>query len=256
MFHFNSNEKNDFISRFSNRIEIIGKDGVIGIMKNTKNPINMNRQSFTPTIKNNRYFSNYPMLPTVPTYSQILVPQKTKSQNSISTILSQDYSKMKLPKIIPHYNQTEQNKENIDDHGYIPYTLKDYRKLDKEVKLGGLGANIGGEEWKEKAQRRNKMGLYGGKVNKMKMNLKIKVESPEEVREKQKRINILNSKRNKITEYSKNLETERKKPKINFSEMFKIHRENIIKVQNEEPYENCKEIYLARLNKIKSCLVK
>ena len=113
MFHFNSNEKNDFISRFSNRIEIIGKDGVIGIMKNTKNPINMNRQSFTPTIKNNRYFSNYPMLPTVPTYSQILVPQKTKSQNSISTILSQDYSKMKLPKIIPHYNQTEQNKENI-----------------------------------------------------------------------------------------------------------------------------------------------
>lgn len=256
MFHFTPNDKNDFISKFSNRIEIIGKDGVIGIMKNTKNPINTKRQSFTPTIKNSRYFSNYTMIPTIPTYSQILIPQKTKSQNSISTILSKGYSKTKLPKIVPQYTQTEQNKENIDDHGYIPYTLKDYRKLDKEVKLGGLGANIGGEEWRKKAQRRKKMDLYGGKVNKMKMNLKIKIDSPEEVREKQKRVKIINSKRNKSIEYSKNLEIERKKPKINFSEMFKIHRENIIKVQNEEPYENCKEIYLTRLNKIKSCLVK
>ncbi len=43
-----------------------------------------------------------------------------------------------------------------DSTKYKPYTVKDYKQLQSTVqslKLGGLGANIGTEEW-EKAKRK------------------------------------------------------------------------------------------------------
>jgi uncharacterized iron-regulated protein len=43
-----------------------------------------------------------------------------------------------------------------DSTKYKPYTVKDYKQLQSTVqslKLGGLGANIGSEEW-EKAKRK------------------------------------------------------------------------------------------------------
>ena len=66
------------------------------------------------------------------------------------------FSSQALPRLVQRSVVTEAN-NNIVDHGYTPYSLNDYRKLQKEVKLGGLGANIGGKEWRERARRRIKI---------------------------------------------------------------------------------------------------
>ena len=100
------------------------------------------------------------------------------------------------------------------------------------------------------------MDLYGSKLSKNKKCVSFKTESPVDVREKEKRDMIAKSKRTKIAQYGKNLIEERKKAKMNFEDMFRIHRDNIIKIEDEEAYENSKEIYLTRLNKIKNCFLK
>ena len=100
------------------------------------------------------------------------------------------------------------------------------------------------------------MDLYGNKLSKNKKCVSFKTESLRDIREKEKRDMIANSKRAKIAQYGKNLIEERKKAKMNFEEMFRIHRENVIKMEDEEAYENSKEIYLTRLNRIKNCFLK
>ena len=252
MMQHNSQSNSAFMNKFSNRIEVIGKDGVLGIMKTTKIPINFNRQSFTPNFPNNRYI-NYPTINPCPSYpSQNFLPTHL-SQNRCNPTIS--FSSQALPRLVQRSVVTEAN-NNIVDHGYTPYSLSDYRKLQKEVKLGGLGANIGGKEWRERARRRIKMDLYGSKLNKNKKCVSFKTESPVDVREKEKRDMIAKSKRTKIAQYGKNLIEERKKAKMNFEDMFRIHRDNVIKIEDEEAYENSKEIYLTRLNKIKNCFLK
>lgn len=66
------------------------------------------------------------------------------------------------------------NRQNIIDNGYKPYTVKDYKKIDKEIDMGKLGADFGTKEWNEKRERMNKMKEYGNLVlinkNSQKMN--------------------------------------------------------------------------------------
>lgn len=252
MMQHNSESNNAFMNKFSNRIEVIGKDGVLGIMKTTKIPINLNRQSFTPNFPNNRYI-NYPTINPCPSYPrQNFLSQQSQNLCPTNPL---SFSSQALPRLVQRSVVTEAN-NNIVDHGYTPYSLNDYRKLQKEVKLGGLGANIGGKEWRERARRRIKMDLYGNKLSKNKKCVSFKTESLRDIREKEKRDMIANSKRAKIAQYGKHLIEERKKAKMNFEEMFRIHRENVIKMEDEEAYENSKEIYLTRLNRIKNCFLK
>ena len=53
--------------------------------------------------------------------------------------------------------QQYDTQSSVSDKGnYKPYTVKDYKNLQSTVqslKMGGLGANIGSEEW-EKAKRK------------------------------------------------------------------------------------------------------
>ena len=46
----NRKDNEDFLSKFGDRIEMVGRDGVMGIMKNTGNPIN---SGYTRNINNN-----------------------------------------------------------------------------------------------------------------------------------------------------------------------------------------------------------
>ena len=66
------------------------------------------------------------------------------------------------------------NRQNIIDNGYKSYTVKDYKKIDKEIDMGKLGADFGTKEWNEKRERMNKMKEYGNLVlinkNSQKMN--------------------------------------------------------------------------------------
>ena len=40
------NKTDDFLSKFANRVEKVGRDGVMGLMKSTKLPINNMRQNY------------------------------------------------------------------------------------------------------------------------------------------------------------------------------------------------------------------
>jgi len=50
---------------------------------------------------------------------------------------------------------------------YKPYSLKDYREIrpTKYYKLGGLGANIGSEQWKSRYEKIEKMAQYAKRAN-------------------------------------------------------------------------------------------
>ena len=56
------------------------------------------------------------------------------------------------------------NRQNIIDHGYKPYTIKDYKKINNEIDMGKLGANLGTKEWNEKRERMKKMSEYGKQI--------------------------------------------------------------------------------------------
>jgi hypothetical protein len=164
------------------------------------------------------------------------------------------------------------NRQNIVDHGYTPYTLKDYKKISNEVKLGKLGPNIGTEDWVKKRNRMKKMSEYGNKVIYEGTGCKNKVsESAEERHRRLQEIKALNGKWNIINEYSKGLMINKDK---NNNEQFKrnvndklLEEERLIDKQfeldirdNEEEERMLQQqnniLYQQRLNKMKNLLFK
>jgi len=59
------------------------------------------------------------------------------------------------------------SKDRLLDCSYQPYTLRDYKEryLKEYPMLGGLGANIGTEEWKEKKVKLDRMTEYSRKAH-------------------------------------------------------------------------------------------
>ena len=53
---------------------------------------------------------------------------------------------------------------------YKPYTLKDYKEIINVDSLGGLGANIGTEEWEKKKEKMDKMSEYAKNIFKKTRN--------------------------------------------------------------------------------------
>ena len=51
----------EFLKKFTNRIEQMGKDGIVGILKNTREPINISKKRLKFSINNykNSYQKNY-----------------------------------------------------------------------------------------------------------------------------------------------------------------------------------------------------
>lgn len=59
-----------------------------------------------------------------------------------------------------------QNRGNLNEGGYQPYSLKEYKDLTSaKIVLGGLGPNIGSKEWEEKQEKKKKVHDYGQNVN-------------------------------------------------------------------------------------------
>ena len=56
------------------------------------------------------------------------------------------------------------NLTNINRFEYKPYTLKDYKEIINVDTLGGLGANIGTEEWEKKKEKMDKMSEYAKNI--------------------------------------------------------------------------------------------
>lgn len=227
-------KKDPFLEKFANRIETMGKDGVIGLIKHTKNPIN----SYVPR-KNlgirRRYRENQVL-------RSVIFPQRRVSNEEVKTnnlLRSVDYG----------------------DYVYTPYSFHDYQKLPKEVKLGGLGPSIGGEEWAEKQLRRLKMSEYGEKVlSRVKCKNKT-CENLIEEREKEKKdyLNKVNSGnihsfRPKLYKASKTIQPLQdpyygRRPTI--TKIFRSEENKAIQEEMDENYQ----LYLSRLNKIKTSLI-
>ena len=93
------------------------------------------------------------------------------------------------------------SKSRISTIEYKPYTLKDYKELEKAgVILGSLGPNIGTKEWEEKKKKMQKMEEYSRKIASMKKRTKSK-EKFENVIEEEKKKKIENSIRRRCYEY-------------------------------------------------------
>ena len=363
----------DFLSKFANRVEKVGRDGVMGLMKSTGLPINMNRSnnfynsnnndsfkgrndlneihkniyednnsSYNPRIKNNIYinkqFNKYP----TKNYEIRNIKQSSFNHNSNTGIFSTRssisprindgfnninrsqrnslLSSVKMPMISNnmiynqnpnnnndnfisrsqvrknsmnyHYNIPQNfldpktnfsfskrniytvanNRQNIVDHGYTPYTLKDYKKISNDVKLGKLGPNIGTEDWLKKKNRMQKMSEYGNKVIYEGTGCKNKIaESADERHRRLQEFKSLNGKWNIINEYSKGLQLNKEK---NSNEQFKrnandklLEEERLIDKQfeldmreNEEEERMLQQqnnvLYQQRLNRMKNLLFK
>ena len=362
-----------FLSKFANRVEKVGRDGVMGLMKSTGLPINNimqnnfnnqnnynsfkgrsnlneinkdiseNRSSiFAPRIKNNIYVNrninkyqdnNNTMIKNMKGYSFL---ENNSIQNSNNVGLTSfnrqninnyddngfrnNYSKrnslmnsVNIPNnstniysrnsnndnfisrsqvrknsmkffnnnmniLGPNTNiplkrniyTVANNRQNIIDHGYIPYTLKDYKKISNDVKLGKLGPNIGTEEWEKKKNRMKKMSEYGNKVIYEGKGCKSKVsESADERHRRLQEFKALTGKWNIINEYSKGLLLNKDK---NNNELFKknandklIEEERLIDQkfeldmrENEEEERILQQqnnaLYQQRLNRMKNLL--
>ena len=355
----------DFLAKFGNRVEKVGRDGVMGLMKSTGLPINMNRQnnyanqnhfntykgrndlkeihkniiednynSFSPGSKNNIYINKFPTsskeIRNIKHYSFLnnnnneilskrsnIPPLSNNISNNINyrqrnsllksmniAINSNDLFNQNNENFKPiiqirknsvnyRYNgglnnlfeqktnismpqrniyTVANNRQNIVDHGYTPYTLKDYKKISNEVKLGKLGPNLGTEDWLKKKDRMKKMSEYGNKVIYEGKGCRNKVsESADERHKRLQELKALNGKWNIISEYSKGLKLNKEK---NSNEQFKwnandklLEEERLIDKQfeldirdNEEEERMLQQqnnvIYQQRLNRMKNLLFK
>ena len=321
-------KNDDFLSKFGDRVEVIGKDGVMGIMKHTRESINNNYNNYnyqnelfnrgngrnltykhnngnfrnqemtniTNILNNTNEYSNYN-----PSYlSQSYKIKKfnnnifdnklndnfnnnfnihnndyslnmnpfevNKNRKSISSnnnyrinrqpliyschLNNNKYKIENLPNNI-YYNNQEQNKhqigdnrQNILDNGYKPYTLKDYKKIDNDVNLGKLGHDYDTKQWNEKRIRLKKMSEYGkqlidGKINKRNSFIKIKMN------------NINNSAEfsNKVNDNQEQLMKNIKNLKKNYEVKEEIGNEN-----KDYQKQHVNVNYRRRLNNLKNIL--
>ena len=362
----------DFLAKFANRVEKVGRDGVMGLMKSTGVPINIDRQNnynnqnyfdsykrrnytneihkniieennsaFAPRNKNNIYvnqlqnkfptknydirnikhysfvgdnntgiFSTKSSMPGMNdndfNNNNINHSQRNSLLRSMNMPMNTNHvynpnenndnfiSRSQVRKNSMNYRYNNQNnlfdpktnfsiarrniytvannRQNIVDHGYTPYTLKDYKKISNDVKLGKLGPNIGTEEWVQKRNRMKKMSEYGNKVIYEGKGCKNKVsESADDRHRRLQEFKALNGKWNIINEYSKGLLLNKDK---NSNEQFKrnandklLEEERLIDKQfeldireNEEEERMLQQqnniLYQQRLNRMKNLLFK
>ena len=119
-----------------------------------------------------------------------------------------------------------QSRSRLTNVEYRPYTLKEYKELEKVgVVLGGLGPNIGTKEWEEKKEKMKKMEEYAKKVAALKEKNKKQKQKVEEIIEKEKKKKIENSIRRRCYEYANLV-----RPKTRIEQ--RINRANMLKNNN------------------------
>ncbi|OMJ96043.1 hypothetical protein SteCoe_425 [Stentor coeruleus] len=167
-----------FQERFKNRVNYIGKQGVIEIENSTGIQKPLNSQIFdtpfqplkaAPLVEKiiDKFNATSYEIPTSPGPAEIKIPetQVRKQTQSAKPYLNTDQqTRTEMP--------TQQSFKNFGE--FKPYTLQDYKtiKSDKYYELGGLGpSNIGSEEWKKKKEMFEKRLSYGKQVMQVNSNL-------------------------------------------------------------------------------------
>ena len=152
------------------------------------------------------------------------------------------------------------NLTNINRFEYKPYTLKDYKEIINVDTLGGLGANIGTEEWEKKKEKMDKMSEYAKNIfNKTKT---LKNKNNHLINKKKEEI----STRKRASEYSKLIRPKSSGPyninvivkKNNYNNKIKITCEetkknndmnnDIVNIKQENENEKIKSIFNDEIN--------
>ena len=182
-----------FQTRFKDRLSLIGKDGVNGLLKQTLVPIeplnafgywNKINKSYNPkTIIKDR-ISNIPKLPYLYNYNSNSNIQNEKpsfstfNQNKPFTNNFQSIPINKLnfslnlnrqiPKKIEINDNSYLNKKPVENNdtslSYIPYNLQDYKKINRNFEVGKLGPNLFTDSWKSKFQKNKVIKMYSANV--------------------------------------------------------------------------------------------
>lgn len=168
----------EFQERFKNRVNYVGKQGVIDINDSTgiQKPLNsqvfdipnQSPKSIVPvTSKISKFITSSYEIPISPGPEEIKQPE---SQIRKQTHSAKPYRNIDIE--TRNDLRTQQGHKPYDD--YKPYTLKDYQniKTDKYYELGGLGpSNIGTEEWKQRKEMIEKRLSYAKQVKMANANL-------------------------------------------------------------------------------------
>lgn len=91
---------------------------------------------------------------------------------------------------------------------YKPYTLNEYKNIAdsfKRINQGGLGANIGGEDWQKKYEKNQKIKDYNNEIMQKHKSLKFEYRNPTLEKEKEVKKKIDESVRAKAVDYCKKL---------------------------------------------------
>ncbi len=113
-------------------------------------------------------------------------PKKTQMRRSQSFLQNKVQNKKPVVNNVHNYRKVANSaaKPSIDSKSgsrrsvnYKPYTLREYKDMsNKEVnfvekKRGGLGANIGGDEWQKQQEKRQRMKEFASRVKKQSNNI-------------------------------------------------------------------------------------
>ena len=118
-------------------------------------------------INNDHYNSNMPYDYNYPMNTNYIDSNKNNDIREPLINTSQINNNKNIRKNILYNNMEEKaheignNRQIIIDNGYMPYTLKDYKKINNAITLGRLGENIETEQWNKRKERMKKMSEYG-----------------------------------------------------------------------------------------------
>lgn len=267
----------EFLDKYQDRYETIGREGVKGIIKSSSIQVNnprpynnINRslpqsQSYLPPINNQSLFIS----PVENTKSKTPLIYNPKSKGINITEWKQ------YPNVIPITNKKTEvldanklMKHNIFlERSYIPHTYKEYTNVMREYKnnrFGGLGPNLGTKEWSRRAIKFRKMNEYGVNVVANFQGVKkYKRESPDEERKLNLERIYKKSKRYITKKYGEGVMLNKLRKQKEMERLEKeFYEQNLLQEQKEKEEEeeclftNSREKYIERLNKLKESLIK
>lgn len=182
----------DFVMKNKGKIQYVDKEGPKKVLSSSKSPINPKKKKKTKKSENKEEDLNCKVyeISNTPNISPIKEKKKEKetssglikNNTSVTSLIIPEKSKgnqikkgnnryedkntpYKLNKVksmnILQDNKNEHPIQIVNEYGYTPYNMKDYKKINLDIKMGGLGANVGTEDWNNRKGKVSKMVTYG-----------------------------------------------------------------------------------------------
>ncbi|CDW74030.1 UNKNOWN [Stylonychia lemnae] len=144
-----------------------------------------------------------PGQPSQDVYKQFeLADQKYQEKvKPLSGVVNTNYQSNNLNKVSSNI-QLGQSSSTTTSGLYKPYSVKEYKQMQQtsqQIKLGGLGANIGGEDWEKAKKKQEQIQEYAKQLRLQNINKPPPIKKNREEKPKEK------TARDKAIEFSKNV---------------------------------------------------